>query len=416
MGLALSGCGGGGGGSAGWETGAQAAPAGSSHRDGEQAAYPFGARHDRYVAGILPAVATAEQMDATIKASYDAWKAANVVQADAVVRGGHAVKFANSGTYRTVSEGMAYGMLITVIMVGHDPQARTQFDGLLKVVRARPAYSTGFHALHEWRLGMDGRGHGEGWNAMDGDLDIAMALLMADRQWGSAGAWNYRQEALATIEALKAWNMKADGATKGLPNADNNRTSDYMIGHFRAFRRATGDPLWGRAVDRAYELIDRMQTRYSPDCGLMPDFLINTHTDTPEPSRGFIGDGVDTEGYYFANACRNPWRFGTDYVTSGDSRWKEVCSKLVRFVQADTGGNPAKIAAGYRLDGAAMNRSYAPESMIGPMLCGAMVQPDFQNFLDALWTWNARHFTTDYYDSELQLLPMIVASGNWWNP
>src|SRR3954464_10167611 len=63
-----------------------------------------------------------------------------------------------------------------------------------------------------------------------------------------------------------------------------------------------------------------------------------------------------------------------------------------------------------------MNRNWSPEGMIGPMLCGAMVAPQFQGFLNSLWNWNAGNFTTDYYDSELQLLPMIVASGNWWNP
>jgi hypothetical protein len=63
-----------------------------------------------------------------------------------------------------------------------------------------------------------------------------------------------------------------------------------------------------------------------------------------------------------------------------------------------------------------MNRSYSPEGMIGPMLCGAMVDARFQGFLNSLWNWNASNFTTDYYDSELQLIPLIVASGNWWNP
>jgi len=33
-----------------------------------------------------------------------------------------------------------------------------------------------------------------------------------------------------------------------------------------------------------------------------------------------------------------------------------------------------------------------------------------------LWSWTVNNFTTDYYDSELMLIPMIVASGNWWNP
>src|SRR5438105_3751140 len=85
-------------------------------------------------------------------------------------------------------------------------------------------------------------------NTMDGDLDVAMALLMADKQWGSTtGTWNYLQEGKNTIAALKSWNMAADGTTKGLKTADVSRTSDYMIGHFRAFAAATGDAFWNTA-------------------------------------------------------------------------------------------------------------------------------------------------------------------------
>lgn len=426
--LTLAGCGGGGGGggsgsnlaagvtsTAGSVSGVRNAVAGAN-------SYPFGARLDAYVAGILPTSASNQQMDATVKASYEGWKGRAIVDVP-TVPGGKAVRFGNHPSYLTVSEGAGYGMLITVLMAGHDPQAKAIFDGLLTTVRARYAYSipasSGGRYLMDWRLTIDGSSTdaaGGGWNAMDGDLDIALALLMADRQWGSGGTWNYRQEGIGTINAMKAWNMKDDGTTKGMATSHVSRTSDYMTGHFRAFARATGDALWTRAIDRSYELIDRMQTVYSPNCGLMPDFIIRTDTAEPMPSTGGYGDFVDTEGYYYANAQRNPWRWGTDYVTSGDARWGNVCTKLLNFIQADTGGNPAIISAGYHLNGFAMNRSYSPEGMIGPMLCGAMVGGQFQAFLNALWNWNAGHFTTDYYDSELQLLPMIVASGNWWNP
>jgi hypothetical protein len=136
-------------------------------------AYPFGARLDAYVAGTLPSQ-TKPAMDALLTKQYDAWKAANVVSADSIVAGGLAVKFSGAG-FLAVSEGMGYGMLLAVLFAGHDPQARTVFDGLLSVVRARPAYGTGKAALMEWKLYANGTSAGEGWNAMDGDEDIAMA-------------------------------------------------------------------------------------------------------------------------------------------------------------------------------------------------------------------------------------------------
>jgi endo-1,4-beta-D-glucanase Y len=432
--LALAGCGGGGGGSAetaagdGTGTGAtatgpvagipQTSPAG--HADG---AYPFGSRQVPYTAGILPNSVSTAQMDSTIKSAYDAWKARSIVDVP-TVPGGKAIKFGSSDSFLTVSEGAGYGMLITVVMAGHDPGARAAFDGLLTTVRARPAkgmmqyFGEPAKYLMDWRLKLDGTSsdwNDKGANAMDGDLDIALALLMAHRQWGSGGGWNYREEAINTINALKLVNMKENGATKGLPSGDNNRTSDYMIGHFRAFKKATGDALWDRAVDKAYELINRMQTVFSPNAGLMPDFVINTHADA-EPSRGYIGDGTPTEGFFYANALRNPWRFGSDFVLSGDTRWRDVNNKLVNFIKADCGGDPERIALGYRLDGTATERSYAPKATIACMIGGALVDASHQQFLNRLWDWTASHLSRDYYDSELQLLPMMVASGNWWTP
>ena len=382
--------------------------------------YPFGSRLVPYAAGILPTSASAATMDAAIKRCYDAWKARGIVDVPTVA-GGKALLF--SGNYITVSEAMGYAMLITVVMDGYDADAKAIFDGLLKTVRARPAYGIPTHGqyLMDWRLTANGSSSdaaGGGWNAMDGDLDIAMALLMADRQWGSAATWNYKQEAINTINAIKAWNMKPDGTTKGLATADVSRTSDYMIGHFRAFARATGDTYWSTTViDRCYALIDRMQTVYSPGAGLMPDFIVQTNTATPVPSPGGMGDFVDTEMYYYANAQRNPWRWGTDYVLSGDVRWKNVCNKLMNFFKTETGGDPARTATGYHLDGVAMYRPYpdwTPKGMIGPQLCGAMVDSAHQAYLNSLWTFNANNFSTAYYDGELQLIPMLVASGNWW--
>jgi endoglucanase len=437
--LVLTGCGGGGGGSS-TASGAAGTPAAGAAAAGldlpvsvatptpvaaatAQAAvpatgYPFGSRLNRYVAGIRPSQSN-ETMDALLTNQYDAWKAANVVKADSVVAGGYAVQFTNRA-YMTVSEGMGYGMLLAVLFHGHDPQAQQLFDGLLGVVRARPAYGIveqGHFAsgkyLMDWRLNADGSSGGGGWNAMDGDLDIAMALLMADRQWGSTGKWNYLEEGKATINAMKDFNMRPDGTTKGLPGAGTSRTSDYMIGHFRAFQKATGDALWNTAIDRAYQLSDRMQTVYSAGVGLMPDFIVGTDTTSPYPSPGGMGDGNMDEDKYWWNACRNPWRYSSDYLLSGDTRWKTITARMIDFFQKSSGGDPTQIGTGYTLAGAkaAGGNSGAYH---GPVCAGACVDSRFQGFLDNMWNWNAKNLTTGYYDSEIQLLSLVVASGNWW--
>jgi endo-1,4-beta-D-glucanase Y len=249
---------------------------------------------------------------------------------------------------------------------------------------------------------------------MDGDLHIAMSLLRADKQWGSSGSVNYKAEAIKTITAIKAKNMHADGRTKGLPNAENNRTSDYMIGNFKAFKRATGDAFWDTAVDKAFSLLNTMQANYAPNTGLIPDFIINTGTN-PAPSNGYIGDGTAFEGFYYWNACRVPMHLAADYVTTGDVRAKVVVTKLMNFLESASGGQPGQIKSGYKLDGTVIG-NYANPAFIGPATAGAIVDAKFQPFLNNLWTYSSSNAATGYYDNELQLLSLLVASGNWWIP
>jgi endo-1,4-beta-D-glucanase Y len=392
------------------DTWSQSLSARSSPAANAGIARPFASHRVPYVAGIKPTVAAQAAQDALIRTRYDEWKSAGVKERC----GGYVAVF--KPEYATVSEGAGYGMLLTVLMAGHDSEAKSVFDGLFRVVRSNPASSTGHPALMDWRVKADCSGGGDGWNAMDGDLDIAMALLMADKQWGSRGSVNYKAEALAMIAALKAVNMSPLGHTKGLPSPNNNRTSDYMITHFKAFKRATGDVFWDLAVDKAFSLLDLMQTKFAPSTGLIPDFIVNTSTN-PTPSPGHIADHNANEGFYYWNACRIPWRLASDYVTSGDRRSKVITGKMIDFFQKTSGGNPALIKPGYRLDGTALpNTDYQSPSFIGPVTAGATVDARFQPFLNNLWTYSASNPARGYYDSELQLLSLIVASGNWWNP
>lgn len=400
--------------------------------------FPFGERRalvgGRYPFGIAPTLAGnplgRTAMDDAIRANYGAWKAANLQPSPAFtasvgslaglrIADGLDVRFTNPA-YATVSEGMGYGLLITVVMAGHDPEAQTLFNGLLRTARGRPAHawiSNGHPEaayLMEWRLASDMGSAGDGWNATDGDLDMALALLMADRQWGSAGEVDYRREALASIDALKSINFAASGEPRG-PQRANSRTSDHMVGHFRSFRAATGDAFWGRAVDRCLTLIEAIVADYSPLIGLQPGFIVDCDTPAPSPSPGWLIESA-WEGDYDANATRNPWRWGTDCVFSGDPRWTQVVDRTVRFLKTDCGGDPFSLAGMYRLNGTAIGGRYFAESVAGPLMVGCLLHADHQGLLDTLWAAHASHFTTDYYDSELQLLPMLVAAGHWWVP
>jgi endo-1,4-beta-D-glucanase Y len=366
-------------------------------------------------------------MDTKVKAAYDAWKAARLaaspsfvgagIYSGVTITDGYHVQFADPAE-SCRSEGQGYGMLILVLMAGYESNAQAIFDGLFKVARARPAYGMPTTAnahlyLMEWRLYANMGSAGGGYNASDGDLDIALALLMAHRQWGSGGAINYWQEAQNTIAAIKAVNFASTGE-QYLPQ-NLSRTSDYMIGHFRSFKAATGDTFWDTARTRSAALIAGIIASYSATYKLVPDFIYKPGTD-PQPSPGNLIEG-EWEGWYGPNACRVPWRWGTDYVWSGDATWKGYAKDIVSFIQTDCAGNPFNGHDGWMLNGAFTNsHTYMAEGIHGPAMVGCMVDATFQSFLNTEFTTHADNFTTDYYDSELQLLPMIVASGNWWRP
>ena len=73
-------------------------------------------------------------------------------------------------------------------------------------------------------------------------------------------------------------------------------------------------------------------------------------------------------------------------------------------------------ARNIRLDGSLLGNTHRDHAFVGPALAGAMCGAQFQTWLNALWQWNRETPAYGYYGNELQLIPMIVASGNWWNP
>jgi hypothetical protein len=187
---------------------------------------PFGSRIQSYAAGVIRPNDTNANFDNFIKSQYLYWKGA-ILKTTAspignIPAGAYWPQFSDT-TASAVSEGMGYAMLITAVMSGYDAAAQTIFDGLYKFVKAFPCSGTGSYGatvnptaganLMSWRIGADGLDQGGGWPALDGDLDIGLALLMADRQWGSTGTYNYASEAAARISAMKALAFAAIRAT-----------------------------------------------------------------------------------------------------------------------------------------------------------------------------------------------------------
>jgi endo-1,4-beta-D-glucanase Y len=399
--------------------------------------HPFGSHSFKYPDGMLKPTGAQATLDQTVKTFYDAWSKKYL----SAKCGGYVVLTeggtgAAMGTF-SVSEGHGYGMVITALMAGHDPNAQAKFDGLYAVFRLYP--STNDPNLMAWQLvsscpagqqctmpapGCFRINGGDSGSATDGDLDIAFALLLANAQWGSGGPINYQAEAAKVIAAIK--NKEFNAMTKYPVIADDigpgsdfyflTRPSDFMVDHFRSYGAATGDVFWTETVDAIHTLIGNLQKTYSATTGLLPDFVVETGT-TPKPAPPNLpaDEGVTTAEYAY-NSCRVPWRLGTDYVASGDMRVKAELTKIDTWIRTAAAGDPKKIVDGYKLDGTKSTQASGPDlSFEAPFGVSAMVGTD-QKWLDALWADITKMGLTVYFGDSIKMLSLIVMSGNWWAP
>lgn len=102
------------------------------------------------------------------------------IETEGVHRG---LSFGSTAPEKTVSEGQGYGMIIVALMAGYDQQAQVSSDGLWEFSRAHPSDNDD-RRLMGWQVPPT---PGSNYSAFDGDADIAYALLLVDKQWGSAG-------------------------------------------------------------------------------------------------------------------------------------------------------------------------------------------------------------------------------------
>ncbi|MFD0587994.1 glycosyl hydrolase family 8 [Paenibacillus sp. GCM10027627] len=411
---------------------------------GEGPHKPF-PQHPAYAGGsIKPNHITQAEMDATVIRLYKEWKAkylkSNPYNAsqkyvwytdDLDINDPNDWETENGLTFFpiTASEAHGYGMLITALMAGHDPETQADYDALYRYFRAFPSEIN--PQLMAWRQGDTGneiKSVSGVDSATDGDLDIAYSLLLADQQWGSQGEINYLAEAKQMIEAIMYsevyktdWTLRiADWATSG-KYAGATRPSDFMLQHMKDFGTVTGDGGWDSTVAGTYNLINHMYKTYSPNAGLLPDFVIKNGNSFVPATPNWLES--DHDGDYYYNSSRVPWRIATDYLVTGDKRAKDQLTTMNKWIREKAGNDPSRIFSGYKLDGSSgLQPSQADEwqdiTFIAPFMVSAAIDASNQQWLNDLWDYSAAIDTEEeiYFGNNIRMLSAIVVSGNWWSP
>ncbi len=324
----------------------------------------------------------------------------------------------------TVSEAHGYGMLIAASMADYDTDAKEIFDGMYWFYKDHlsgigPNLMAGQQcdngsAIVDAPSGED--------SATDGDMDIAYALLMADKVWGSNSDINYKQAAVDVINDIMEYEVNKTDWLLQLGDwvywSDKNdkyysaaRASDFIVQYMPVFAEVTGDDRWNKVYDSTYAVINDLTSQYKT--GILPDFIIKDSAGkfVPAPA-DFLESAYD--GYYYYNSCRTPWRISMDYLINGNSNALAFAEMINSFIISSTGGDPWEIKAGYKPDGTPFE-DYNDLCFTAPFLVSAVCGNNNE------WYNEVRDVVVNYGDDvyfgdTIKMLCMIVADGGWIVP
>jgi hypothetical protein len=311
----------------------------------------------------------------------------------------------------TVSEGIAYGMIIAVMF---DDQPL--FDALF-------GYALTFfnpNGLMSWYIAPDGSqalGHG---GATDSDEDMAWALLMAHRQWGGQGALSetYLSHAQRQIERVWRFEVDHDRFDGMLLPGDEWRGRDvfnpsYFAPHqYRLFGEISGERAgFARVIERGYEIVFKSlnKTHKNAENGLVPAWC----NAAGEPVEAFPGAMTN----YQTDSARLPFRLGQDFAYHGDERARRYLALVSDFF-ANVGAD--RIGDGYTLSGQPAPDPRTPQPnpgsavFVGGAAVGAQHDARHQHFIDAYARIRTGKLLarSRYYNHCWTVLSLLMLTGN----
>jgi len=338
------------------------------------------------------------------RAAYDRWKRELVTSEGA----GDAlrVRRPNNEGDTTVSEGIAYGMILALMM--DDPST---FDGLWN-------YSQKYlnqNGLMHWQINPAGEVIGQG-AATDADEDMAWALSLADFKWGGSGSLGTPYIELARTQIQRIWDHEVVHDWGELLNAGDSwngaivfNPSYFAPNQYRLFGKISNNvDGWNKVIDKGYEILAKS---LRPELGNVDNGLIAAWTDAEgAPSAPFGGAPT----HYQYDSARIPFRIGQDYCEFGEPRAKTYLDKVGTFF-ATMGA--AQIVDGYDLNGMprAENATAQSALFVGAAGVAAMSDPKYKPLLDDTWGLLVSKEMTPpsyYYNLSWQVFSLLMMSGN----
>lgn len=392
--------------------------------------FPFPQNY-KYPYGI-----TASNSDpAKIQAIYEAWKIKyyeeNATKTQA------RIKFLQPGEdgSATVSEGIAYGVLIMVYMDNATNNTQQFFDRLMAYYDA----TLDANGLMNWKMNAFTGKVIDANAAPDADIDVAQALLLAYKQWNDP---KYLTRANTLMDKIWLYETQAYSAFGGKRLVkpgdmfkDVLNPSYFITNAFRLFAQAGHGQDWNTLANNHYDLMKVCQDKTT---GLMPDWvmpsgaLLKPGDNLGDACGGCVVDAKGVappkfESYFLYDAIRCPWRFAQDYAWYGNADAKLIVDKVAAWAQgAPLSGNPGSAKDGYKLDGSLATGLtkpldtkglYSNACFTGGIGIAGMVDAKYQSFLNTAFTQTAvpEGANSQYFTTTTQLLYLLCMTGNMPN-
>ncbi len=345
-----------------------------------------------------------EAMDAAVKKAYGEWLAtfmlADFTPGRAFLRIGVEKRFMKYQVLAT-SVGQGYAMLISALFAGNDLNAQGRFDRLLTFCDAHP--SAGHPHLMSWQVSPDMTVSKALASFSQGDMLIAYALLMADRQWGSKGDYNYHAIALKIVQALKAEcihpelfhilssnEVKADDEARWM----STRSADVAPLFFTAFQHISYDDAWNTIGSKMLALLEGAES--------LPGAFIRVDRDAD----------AEMDEVFDRESAPLLFHLALAALFAEDASAQNVLTRMAGTLKA---ANPdGRFVSAYSLEGTPQSKE-SDLSIQAGMAAAAMCMGD-QPWLNLLWDQlcAAKVERNDPAGSTLRLMALILLSGNWW--
>ncbi|MFO7867934.1 MAG: glycosyl hydrolase family 8, partial [Bacteroidales bacterium] len=359
---------------------------------------------------------TAQTPDnARIQSLYENWDAEFYEESGDLGR----IEF-DDPTY-TVSEGIGYGMLIYVYMSNSsNTTAQDKFD---KLYNYYTNFSTQGGYLMDWKIegftdvAPDSECGGScGGSATDGDLDVALALALAHKQWGSSGTINYIQETENILAKIRDSQVDNDNVFKPGHHWDDSKNPCYFttasVGLFMQAQDQEGftnTRNWSSVYTASHSFLQSSQRN-----GVWPDWC------TASGTQDHVQGGYD----FYWDACRTPWRVAWDYVWFGTSESKQMCDNSIEFMSAQgVLNNPGSVGAYTSIDASSytgvqdQGEGQGNSCFVGGLGSALMVDDTQQSNLNTFYTYlKNKNEGYGYYAPTIQILYLLTMSGNMPNP